>query len=379
MNLINFTKNILISSCLILGISNCKIPESYQKAIQAQMRLIEREDHQACVSQGIDFEDWDSISTEIYWRCRYSFIEKRRIHHAITAADIENNSMIKKISEKILNNLHRSKQAILSKIENNVEVFDHSKCLSMGYSLEEGDQVNDIQYYKCRENLIKSRTAPPPDLTNSFESSMMPKKKFEQYLDSTKQNKVISEDVKFTRNMIDRYPVCREVNVKSKFFGQCIKSQEESLVCFSNINTLAAKKKLDDKVYCQQQSFAQFPDNYSLTRNKSASEIEKMIKEEREKEVQRLKDLRERNINKTLKFFQEGYVSKDKLFRDDEIIDKKQEQSKKEEINDKIKILSLREEFINKCNELMHSKIPDYIKEQENKCKRISEDWQLSD
>ncbi len=367
--------NLKIIFIIFLNIilNSCKPSDAYLMKIQSHMRTIERADHQTCISQGIDFGEWNDVSTELYWRCRYNLAQDKIIQDATTASDIRNNAMVKKISKKILKNLKRSRQAILSSIESDIEVFDHSKCLSRGYSLDTNDQSKNQQYYECRKKLIYERVSPAPTVTNSYEASNLPDQEFEQYLEAAKQNRVSKGEVNFASNMVNKYPRCRKVNVKSKFFRQCFEAQDRSIACLDKLVTVKAKKQLDDKIYCQQQSFIQFPDNYSITKNKSAKEIERILQEQREAYVKKLEEEKEASINRTLQFFEEGHVSQDSLFRDNKNIS--DEQQKKEELYKKIQILGLREEFITKCNELTEQKLPDYIEEKTKECIAIGENW----
>lgn len=359
---------------ILLIVISCKPSQSYLMSTQAHLRAVERRDHQKCVSQGIDFGKWNEVSTQLYWRCRYSLAQDKIIDNAINAADIENNAMIKKISSKILKNLKRSKQAILADMEDDIDVFDHSKCLSLGFSLDSGDQIKDREYYQCRKKLVHERNPPSPAITGSYEASILPKKKFDNYLKSAKQNKITNSQVKFTKNMITKYPACQNVNVKSKLFNECIQAQETAMKCIDEISLFKSKKQLDDKVYCQQQAFIQFPDNYEMTKNKSADEIQKILEKQRREEIKRQEKQEEERINRTLQFFQEqGVFYEDMILHDKQNVEDKQKQQ--EELMKKIQILSLREEFIIKCNEMMEQKLPTYIKEEIKKCEVISDNW----
>jgi hypothetical protein len=369
--MIRVIKLLLIS----LLIFSCKPSYDYTMNIQSHIRSIEREDHQACISQGIDFGKWNEVITELYWRCRYNLIQDKKIHDATTTSDIKNNAMVKKISIKILKNLKRARQAILADVKNDIEVFDHSKCLARGYNLDNNNPYKNEEYYECRKQLIYFRTSPTPKVTNSYEASTLPQQKFEQYIQNSRRDKVVTNEINFANNMIDNYPACNKINVRSKFFGMCIKAQKESVSCLENMNNTRARKQLDNQIYCQQQSFIQFPDNYSMARNMSQKEVKKMMREQREEQIKRLKEEKEAKVNRTLKFFEEGHVSQDVLFRDHDASNISNDQKKKEELYEKIQILELREEFIMKCNELMHKKLPDYIEDKTKQCLAIGENW----
>ena len=368
---------IIITNIFLLIIS-CKPSDSYLLTSQSHLRNMERKDHQKCVAQGIDFGKWNDVSTELYWRCRYNLIQSKIIHDATRVSDIKNNAMIQKISKKILENLIKSRQTILSEIESDIETFDHSKCLSMGYSLDMNDERKNEAYYQCRKKLVFEREPVAPKITHTYSASILPQPQFDQYMNNIKENKIIKGEVNFASSMINRYPACKNINVKSKFFQQCIDAQEESVQCLNKVQTLKAKKELENRIYCQQQALIQFPDDYSVTQNKSAKEIAKILEEKRQKELEKKKQENEKTLNKTLKFFEEGYVSKDIRFNNettDQTNARIKEDKRRKELYHKIQILELREEFILQCNDLMQNKIPQYIEEETNRCLAIGIDW----
>jgi len=58
------------------------------------------------------------------------FEERIFTKNEIATSAIKNNAIMKRISIKLLENLNRSKQAILSKAEYNIDTLDHSKCIA---------------------------------------------------------------------------------------------------------------------------------------------------------------------------------------------------------------------------------------------------------
>ena len=364
-------RNILLTLILLSILNSCTPSESYLMNIQSNLRMIERVDHQKCIAKGIEFEEWSDVSTSLYWRCRYILSQSRFIQSATTSSDIKNNAMVKKSSTKILKNLKRSQQAVLSKIEENIEVFDHSKCVSLGFDLDSDDQNASDAYYRCRKKLIYERTPPSPAITNSYEASIVGnQKQFDQYLQNARSNKLPQGGVKLAINNVSQYSNCQNINANSKFFWDCVDAQKESEFCLSNIGNMKAKKQLDDKIYCQSQAEVQFPDNYMVAKNKSPKEIESSVRNKANQE--RKKKRTEQEVNRTKEFFESGNISKDITLAIDNT---QKNQVKKEELFNKVQILRLREEFINKCNDLMDLKLPDYLKTQKDQCLSIGINW----
>ncbi|MDA9231315.1 hypothetical protein N9O56_01960 [Rickettsiales bacterium] len=367
-------QNLLLLLALSIMVSNsCTPSESYLMSIKSNLRMVERKDHQSCISKGVELEEWGDVATELYWRCRYILSQDRFINNATSVPDIRNNSMVKKISSKILSNLQRARQAVLSKIEEDIEVFDHSKCISRGFDLDSDDQNINNGYYQCRKKLIYERQPPAPAITNSYEASMNNnQKQFNQYLQNIKSNALPNGSINLALNNVGKYPNCRNVNVNSMLFWDCVDAQEDSKLCLSHIDDVTAKKQLGDKVYCQKQAEVQFPDNYMIAKNKSAKEIERNMRKKQLDIARKEQEVNRKQINQTMQFFESGNVSKDIAIAANNV---KQSQSAKDELLNKVQILQLREEFINKCNNMMDQKLPNYIKEQTEKCLMVGKDW----
>jgi len=357
-----FSKIIITFLLLSLWpLSSCDQSESYILTAQATARIIERQDHQQCVSSGMDLGKWGDIITEIYWRCRYNLVQNRMTADAVTTSAIKNNAVMKRISVKLLDNLNRSKQAILSKAEYNIDTLDHSKCIAKGYILNSTNEAEITDYYKCRQRLVFERNPPAPDITYSYEASTLPGKKFEQYLVQARRNSEPEQESFIAGEMLRKYPTCIGLNVQSRPFKRCIDAQKKAQKCLNNMNISIAKKQLEDIIYCQQQAFIQFPDNYSIAEHKSASVIEKEI--EYQEELQR---------NKTLEFLESGRtIQVDKL----ELKEVETAEEIENKLYNKIKLLRLREQFIARCNNVLQKKLPIFIENTTNSCGELGGNW----
>jgi len=344
---------------------------------QMSIKDLERRDHQICMSQGVDLEKWTDVSAEMYWRCRYNLMQDKIVHNPINPNDAESNAIIQEVSDKILKNLQKAHKAVLVGIDENPEESDHAKCLKLGYTLDPKNQDKNEAYYECRKQMIDNRTSAVPGIVTDKQPIMTPANQSQQHVAKIAQyDTPPSGEVEFTINRMKQYPNCMNVNVKSKLFDKCVGAQKQSLLCLDNMRTVNAKKQLDDKIYCQKQSILQFPDNYTLTRDKSAKEIEEMLKKEREDEIADEKAKQEMELNRTQKFFGESYASKDKLFSDEsDTKNIKDKQNEREAMYNKIQILELREEFVVKCNQLLDQKLPDTIEMERRKCLNIGKNW----
>jgi len=161
--------------------------------------------------------------------------------------------------------------------------------------------------------------------------------------------------------MLKEYPTCIGLNTQSRDFTRCVDSQKKAQKCLNNMNISIAKKQLEDKIYCQQQAFIQFPDNYSVAEHKSSREIEKEI--EYQEELQR---------NKTLDFLENGVpIQVDKV----ELKRAETPEEVEDRLYNKIKLLRLREQFIARCNNVLQKKLPIFIENTTNNCRNLGSNW----
>jgi hypothetical protein len=301
----------------------------------------------------------------MYWRCRYNLVSARRINDATSAQDIRNNAAVDRISEEMLKNLNRAKYSVLVKIEDDIELSDHKKCEAQGYNLGAVGFGSDDAYYRCRQNLILSRIPPAPKVTNSFEMTALPKQKSVEYMaiaDISRTNKEAND----VANLIQKYPNCLGLNVQSEDFKRCSAAANESERCLANVNFLQVKKELQDKIYCQNQAYIQFPDNYALAKEKSAKEISKLKLAQKDKD-----NIGEENI--ALQYLESDIDTKN-IGRYVEDIANKEEQSK-DKLYSRIELIKLRERFIYQCNKKMEDKLPDFNQKSSQDCLDIAKNW----
>ncbi|MFT6106804.1 MAG: hypothetical protein ACJA0S_000885 [Rickettsiales bacterium] len=316
---------------------------------------------------GMDYGEWDEIITEMYWRCRYNLVMDRRIHDEISADSIKNNAVIDKIGEEMLRNLSRAKYSALSKIDDDIDLTDHKECFSQGFSINIGQNNDD--YYSCRTNLVLRRIPPAPKITHSFEASALPPDRIDDYLRTVAKNsKENNRESSMIVEQIQRYPKCIGLAVGSKDFYKCSSASDRSAQCLSLVHLSISKKVLEDKTYCQEQAFIQFPDDYALAKNKSASEIEKL-----KAQIKSQKDIKSKDDgNVTL-----AYLKGERTISSVGGVegDGDEEKFAKEEIYTKVELMKLREYFVFQCNAKMDDKIPEFVEEKKKVCFDIAENW----
>jgi len=370
---LNRLKNLTLYFLLTLLLPACNSSESYLLTYQSSLRIIEREDHQKCVSQGLDYGDWDEIITEMYWRCRYNLVQDRKINDATTPDKIRHNAAIEKISEEILKNLSRAKYSALTKIEDDIELSDHNKCGGLGNNLNIGES-ND-GYYRCRQNLIIARIPPAPKVTNSFEFSILPKNRASEYLKIAQESRRdSSKEVLLVDAMMQKYPNCAGLNISGEDFKRCSSAVDQSMQCLANINSLQIKKDLQDKIYCQQQAFVQFPDNYALAKDRSSSEIEKIksdLKKDHGNEINK-------ENNATLLYLEGDRNIPANIGRDIEN-EGDDEKRSKEKLYSRVELLKLRERFVYQCDKKMEDKLPDFAQQAKDDCLNVAKNWTNKD
>lgn len=359
------SKNHLFVFFTLFIISSCSVSESTLLSEQSALRVTERQDHQKCVSEGLEVGNWDDLTTELYWRCRYNLAKERITYLPITPGLFRKNSAINKTIDIIIRNIAKAKFASLAKISDDVEILDHEKCSKMGYNLSSFNQSGVDEYYKCRERLILQRIPPAPKITHLYETSVLPEKRERNYLRISRDSrKEINAEASEAIELMKKYPICVGLSTDSLDFKKCSEATESSKECLSNIESMKVKKRLEDKIYCQKQAFIQFPDNYALAKDKSASEIAKLEEEKQNNEEE----------NYTLKYLEGETSDISNLGRQVNKSDNEEERSK-EKIYSKLDLLRLREQFMYQCNQTMDEKLPDFVENSTKTCLDIANNW----
>ena len=361
-----FSKSALITLLLIAALlSSC----SRQNLLidQSKIRLIERQDHQTCVERGVDIGDWDEMITELYWQCRYNFVMMRKMHNSTTAEAIKNNALIDKMAKDILQKINRAKYSVLAKIDDHIDLRDHEICIADVDLI--GSQSN-TKYYECRQNLVLKRTAPAPKITHIPETTIMDKKRATEYLAFAKSAKINTPLMTDAVNKYQDYPECSWLKNSKIDFDQCQIDVRNARDCLSGIEQRAALKNLENKFYCQDQSYAQFPDDYDLSKDKSKETIAKMKAQEFAKKQQREKEEKIKNL-KWRYVAQQDNIEIDVTNTPN--LDKetaKTASKKPKKTYSIIDIINLRENFIRKCTEIANETIPQFVAREREKCQK---------
>jgi hypothetical protein len=308
-------------------------------------KIIDWDDHQKCVSQGIEPTNQNKIIVKTYWQCRYDLVVSKRIFNTITPETIKRNNEIDKIAQEFLDNVSRATYALSTTIDDKAELSDHNRCIISGYGLTINQPNYD--YYRCRQDLIIAHLPPNSQQNEDF-------------------NQEISQIIAAT----DKYSDCSNLNISSEDFKQCAQSTKESRVCVGNIYALKIKKELKDKIYCQQQSFIQFPDNYALAKNKSTKEIEKLMLAKKKAGNGTLA----KESNATLEYLEGNKNITTNIGRYSQENSDEEEQSKNEPYN-RIELFKLRESFMYQCNKNMDNKLPYFVDQSLRNCLDIAKNW----
>lgn len=342
--------------------------QSYLSA-QVTVRNIEKQDYQACIAQGLDYGDWNDITTELYWRCRYNLIRVRFVTDIRSPSDVKYNALINKISEKIINNLIRSEFAALTTIDSKTEVLDNQECAKVGYDLNNNNKSIMDNYYHCREKLFLSRIGGAKTYTDVKEL-LLTSSWNKDYL--ALLQKKYDDEIDNVEEMIKRYPNCFGLGIKSDDLGKCVMANNQSKKCLNEVESAKIKKIIEGKTYCQQQAYNEFPDDYALTKDKSASEIEKLKERKKLAQNKNSKELSDEDI------IAKQYLNNDQRQKNigrQIVDDNDSEEQSKEKLYSRVDLLQLRERFIASCDKEMDNKLPDFYDQAEQDCLDIAKNW----
>jgi len=213
------------------------------------LRVIEEEDNNLCIMQGVEFESEDTRM--IYWKCRLRVMDQR----ISGEFDDYGYSLLykrdfKKLRKKIKDRIEREREIGLAQIDSSLEEKEHSYCVMLRDENEQMD-VEIYDYFKCRENLAKLRkeSSNSANLTNDYMIKVF-EYQDEEIPDQSNTLFVDSECIKYSSNQ-EKFKKCRD-------------AIRELNKCYANIDNQIMQRRLDDKVYCTKTSINKYPDSLSI-------------------------------------------------------------------------------------------------------------------
>lgn len=387
--LINFVKkkftinSFRLAFLLVLfAATNCKNNNN-------ELQKIEREDHQFCVSLGLDFGE-DELKTEIYWRCRITLAKYKIKDDAIIPEDIRRNIMIKKLISDIGKNYSLSYEKWGDKRNSLFDNNDHQSCVTLGYNIDTIDKITSSttieDYLACRKRLINSQQIIPP--YNKTEYFKRPQ---DSYNIGFAINKRMDREIAKFEAAKEKYPVCVKFNLKSPEFKTCSLDYDEQRQCLTKIHRLKFRRELQEKSACQKKAYVRFPDSMINQDDEKARELSNIAESADLKNNSSFfsigidKDQLEKFRGEETKVIKKTDNQNDKKDNDKKTTDneKKIAETKvkknfntKDDLYSKVDITRLRQQFIFSCQKATEPDLESYGNKLQNECNAIVEKWE---
>lgn len=234
----------LLSIFFIFLLTSCQSSNMFKNEID----WVEFEDDNLCMMQGIEFKDEDTRT--LYWKCRLRVINQRIAN--------QNNDYgysllfkgeLKKLRKAIKKKIKELNEITEIEIETAVDEKEHEYCITM----RNNGNIN-MTYYECREELAKKRKKSDEYIFNN-----------EEFLQNITQNDeiVLNDDIVVVDEKCMKYVYDEEK------LNLCIADNKTFNTCVNNIINQLNQRRIDDKLYCHQNSINLYPDSLFNNQNQS--------------------------------------------------------------------------------------------------------------
>ncbi len=233
----------------------------------SEIQKIEREDHQFCVSLGLDFGE-DALKTEIYWRCKLALAKSKIKADALTPEEIRLNITIKKLITNITKDYNNSYEKWGDSRNSLFDNNDHQTCITQGHNIDSLEQVAVEDYFICRKRLLNDQQIIPP-----YHKTEYFKRPQDSYTIGFAINKKTDRDIANFEAVKAKYPKCAKLDFRGEDFKICKNDYDQQRQCFKKINNLKFKRELQEKTACQKKAYVRFPDSMLKKDDKKMEEI----------------------------------------------------------------------------------------------------------
>lgn len=240
----------LLSIFSFLILISCQSSNMFLQEIQ----LVEFEDDNLCMMQGLEFKDEDTRT--LYWKCRLRVINQR-------IANQEDNygysllfkGELKKLKKAIQNKIDELNETTLVEIETSIDEKEHQYCVTLR------NNGSDMTYFECREELARKRKVDDDlEILNN-----------EEFVDNAYQIEEVITNNQIT--IVDEQ--CIQYVYDEIKLNQCLIDNQNFIECMGNINNQLEERRINDKLYCNQVSINRYPD--SLFNNQGQNNNDMMV------------------------------------------------------------------------------------------------------
>lgn len=240
----------LLSIFSFLILISCQSNNMFLQEIQ----LVEFEDDNLCMMQGLEFKDEDTRT--LYWKCRLRVINQRIANQDSTYGySLLFKGELKKLKKAIQNKIDELNETTLVEIETSIDEKEHQYCVTLR------NNGSDITYFECREELARKRKVDDDlEILNN-----------EEFVDNAYQIEEVITNNQIT--IVDEQ--CIQYVYDEIKLNQCLIDNQNFIKCMGNINSQLEERRINDKLYCNQVSINRYPD--SLFNNQGQNNNDMMV------------------------------------------------------------------------------------------------------
>lgn len=333
----------------------------YDNFILSDVSSIQRSelsDHHVCSALHHSMDNFTTINSAIYWRCRLAITKTKLSPTNTSSSDLEHNLKIGDLIRRIYLKLQETPEEAMLYSNKKMDDRQHKKCLKMGFELDTNDQIKVDNYFSCRKILIEEQQMIPPFgnadyvpyLNHSYNLSYVVNRRLDN------ENKKHEEHKK-------KYPDCLKFNAYSADFKNCKEAMDRSRQCYSDIAKKRADKELNERLNCQRRAYIEFTDDMMREEDRRSWEIEK--------------ENAKADYDNKLNFIGIGIQDLSQFGVSNEKPEKIQKEPKlknsKEGLYTKVELATLRRKYVMSCNKDADKKILDYLMNLNVDCKKLQE------
>ena len=240
----------LLSIFSFLILISCQSSNMFLQEIQ----LVEFEDDNLCMMQGLEFKDEDTRT--LYWKCRLRVINQRIANQDSTYGySLLFKGELKKLKKAIQNKIDELNETTLVEIETSIDEKEHQYCVTLR------NNGSDMTYFECREELARKRKVDDDlEILNN-----------EEFVDNAYQIEEVITNNQIT--IVDEQ--CIQYVYDEVKLNQCLIDNQNFIKCMGNSNSQLEERRINDKLYCNQASINRYPD--SLFNNQGQNNNDMMV------------------------------------------------------------------------------------------------------
>ncbi len=247
---------------------SCQKPSKFA----TEIALIEEEDDNLCIMQGLNIEN--SNTEALYWKCRLQVLNQRISNIDKTYGySVLFRAELKKLKKIILENIEQDNEQTIAEIKGSIGEKEHKYCLFQSQK----NNDNNL-YFECIEEINKNKK--DEDIDNLFYTNEEFMGKY-VYLDFVSDEE--AEERRKEQEVVEVDSECIEYVYNKEKLDICLASLEKIDVCLKEIPEKINARILNDRLFCQKVSLDKYPDNFIETQNFKIQQEKNKKKEEESK------------------------------------------------------------------------------------------------